>query len=547
MIIRNFILAFVLAYSTASVAKELKTKDIDAIFSEFDGNVPGCSVTVSQNGKTTFDKGFGLSNLEYGIPITSDNRFLIGSTSKQFTAYSIALLVQKGKIKLSDSLWKFFPKFPDYAQSILVSDLIHHTSGIRDIDHLTYLGGFGESIDYTDSDAMSFLVRQEALNFNPGTDYMYSNSNYFLLAKIIEVVTNKSFREFTTENIFEPLGMHHSYFNDDHTEVIKLRASGYWPSDKGYALAFNTMDIVGASGLYTTNKDLQIWFSNFMEEPLGSDSKSLFQELVKVGRYRNNERLHYAYGLEVDRFNGLYRVHHGGGDAGYRAMSMMFPEEKTAFSILCNNGYVNTMNLAQKLTKVIFSVREESTLSVNKYTPVNPKEIVNLLGDYWSDALKQKVSLIEDDGTVFYQINSRSKHVLYRIDDLTNSFNVYLSNGVPTHIIPNSEDTITVMTMRHGLKQSVKYEKISRSVKSLSSNISGKYYSLELDSYYQLAATRSGLILHMAGSGPHKLTTVKKGVFTDEYGQIVITFDSHGDFLLSSSRAKNIAFKQVGT
>ncbi|WP_394176784.1 serine hydrolase domain-containing protein [Thalassotalea litorea] len=545
MIIRNAIISLALTYSTASIADEINLNDIDAVFSNFNANGPGCSVAITQNGKTIFDKGYGLSNLEYSTPITSDNRFLIGSTSKQFTAYAIALLVEEEKISLTDSLSKFFPQFPEYAKRILVSDLIHHTSGIRDMDHLTYLGGFGESIDYTDKDAMTFLTRQEALNFNPGEEYMYSNSNYYLLAKIVEVVTKQSFREFTTENIFKPLGMNHSHFNDSHTEVIKLRASGYWPSDKSYSLAFNTMDIVGASGLYTTNKDLQVWFSAFLEGISGTKNKNIFREMVKVGKYRNGKSLHYAFGLEVDSFNGMQRIHHGGGDAGYRAMSMIFPAKKTAFGILCNDGYVNTMNLAQKLSNVVFEVQGEDTQRDEQHNKIIISQVTNFLGDYWSDELKQKISLTKDNDSIFYLVNNRNKSEVYGHGESTNSFNVYSSDGIQAQLTINPNSSITVMTMRHGLKKLIEYEKVSEGVFSLPSDYTGKYYSRELDSHYKLTATNNGLILNMAGSAPHKLAAIKKGVFSDKYGQIVVTFDSIRGFLLSSTRAKNIVFEKV--
>lgn len=231
--------------------------EIDAIFADYDTTTsPGCALGVIHDGALIYKRGYGMANLEYGIALSPRSVFRTGSVGKQFTAMAIAILAEKGTITLDDPLSKLFPEFPDWADAVTIRHLVHHTSGVRDYLTLTWLAGMGDDDFYTDEFALDLLSRQEHLNFQPGEEYLYSNSGYLLLAHIVKRATDRSLREWAAENMFGPLGMTDTHFHDDHTHIVPNRASGYSPIEDGYGISQTTLDMVGDGGVYTTIEDL---------------------------------------------------------------------------------------------------------------------------------------------------------------------------------------------------------------------------------------------------------------------------------------------------
>ena len=184
-------LLLIIAVATPDLAKapQALADKIDPIFTRWNSTKkPGYAVGVIQNGALIFAKGYGMANLEYTVPITADSPFYIGSMSKQFTAASVALLVQRGRLNLTDDVRKYIPELPDYGRPITVDDLIHHTSGIRDWTSVALFSGFDPRYEdrLDNDDLLRLICHQRSLNFLPGTDFRYSSSGYILLAKIVE-------------------------------------------------------------------------------------------------------------------------------------------------------------------------------------------------------------------------------------------------------------------------------------------------------------------------------------------------------------------------
>ena len=157
----------------------------------------------------------------------------IGSTSKQFTAAAIALLAQEGKLSLDDDIRTHLPDMPAYGQPVTIRHLLLHTSGLRDYLGLMALAGWRFDDVSTDQDALDLILRQRELNFAPGSEYLYSNTGYFLLSAIVKRASGRSLREFAQERIFGPLGMKDTHFHDDHTQIVPRRATGYSPGKGG--------------------------------------------------------------------------------------------------------------------------------------------------------------------------------------------------------------------------------------------------------------------------------------------------------------------------
>ena len=302
-----------------------------------------------KEGHVIYKHGYGMANLDHNVTITPSTVFHVASMSKQFAAASIVLLAQQGKLSLDDDIRKHIPELPDFGSRITIRHLIHHTSGLRDQWNLLGLAGWRYSLDLiTDEDVMSVVTSEKDLNFKPGEKHVYCNTGYTLMAIIVKRVSDMSFREFTTKNIFEPLGMMKTHFRDDHAEIVKNNAYGYEPEKGGsFRLSNTNFDTVGATSLHTTVEDLALWDENFYHPRVGG--VSFLEQMLQRGRLDDGETLDYAFGLVLGKYKGLRTVDHAGGDAGYRSDMTRFPDQHFSAAVLCNSADTSPTSLVRKV------------------------------------------------------------------------------------------------------------------------------------------------------------------------------------------------------
>src|SRR5512133_1600624 len=251
--------------STATALPAALAGQIDALFAPWDRpDSPGCAVALGREGNVEYARGYGMADLEHAIPITASTIFNAGSLSKQFTGLAMAMLIQDGKLSLDDDLRKYVPATPDYGHPIQISNLLYQTSGVRDEYALAAMAGVRDGDLLTVSDMLSLIYRQQALNFTPGSMYYYSNSNYTLLALIIERVAGQPLPKFAAERIFGPLGLAHTHFPVDPNGLVPGRAYGYASAaGGGYLLDMPNHAIPGPSSIHTTVEDLIRWADNY--------------------------------------------------------------------------------------------------------------------------------------------------------------------------------------------------------------------------------------------------------------------------------------------
>jgi len=346
----TFISILFLIFLSLTFADE-RADRVDKLFNQWDKvDTPGCALAVIKDGKIIYKRGYGMANLEHNIPISPKTVFYIGSVSKQFVAFSTAILAKQGKLSLDDDIRKYVPELPDYGTPVTIRHLLHHTSGLR--DYLALLDIAGIDFGYFhEKDVLELITRQKELNFKSGEEYLYSNSGYFLLAVIVERASGKSLRKFAEENIFRPLGMKNSHFHDDYTEIIKDRASGYYPAGKGkYKNFISTFDCVGSGGLFTSVEGLFLWDQNFYHNKVGG--KDLINFIHTRGTLNNGKKLNYAFALSIGIYKGLKTVGHGGALGGYRSAFIRFPEQN--FSVIClsNLSTFNPTKLCQQVADI---------------------------------------------------------------------------------------------------------------------------------------------------------------------------------------------------
>ena len=323
---------------------------VDAVFADLtQPGSPGCALGVYRNGAIVYAKGYGLANVEEKVSITPQSVFNVGSVSKQFTAASILLLEQAGRLRLDGDVRKYVPELPDYAGrgygSITLRQLLNHTSGLRDYVSLFLLSGVHIDNVTTDAEALGVIAHQRDLNFAPGSDWEYSNSGYVLLSHVVKRVSGKSLKDFAAENLFRPLGMAHTAFRDDHTSLVAHRALAYDRNEKGdYVLSVSYGEENGDGMVQTTLADLQKWDENFYSGRIGG--RRLVDELEAPGTLNDGRTIQYAKGLFVDAYRGLRLIWHSGGSGGYRAALYRFPDQHFSLACLCN---LQTVNRSKRL------------------------------------------------------------------------------------------------------------------------------------------------------------------------------------------------------
>ncbi len=320
---------------------------VDALFASWTGpRAPGCAVSVMRGRELVFARGYGDANLEYDVPITSSTVFHVASVSKQFTALAVALLVADGEVSWDDDIRRHVPELPDFGTPITLRHLAHHTSGVRDQWAMLQMAGWRWGGDVIrQSDVLDLLSRQTALNFAPGSDYLYSNSGYTLLAVVVERVSGQTLRAFTSARLFGPLGMTRTVFRDDHTMLVRDRAYAYARDGFGrYRLSIPDFAIVGASSLFTTVEDLARWNGNFTSGEVGG--RDVLGQLQARGALDDGARLSYAFGLMHGTHRGRPTIGHGGTDAAYRSEFLRFPDEDLAVAVLCNTDRASPGRLA---------------------------------------------------------------------------------------------------------------------------------------------------------------------------------------------------------
>ncbi len=409
-------LALVAAMAQAGVPLDATAeREIDDIFAALDSSrSPGCAVGVIDRGQLVFHRGYGMASLETGMAIDSRTTFYSGSVSKQFTAAAILLAAQKDYLNLDDPIRKWVPELPEVNAGVTVRHLVHHTSGIRDYLGLMQLGGIAFETPMTQEQVVALIARQKALNFEPGSEYLYSNSGYFLMAQIVGRATGSTLREFAAAEMFEPLGMRDTHFHDDRHEIVARRASAYAPAPEGkegFVVAWSpAFDQVGSGGLITTIEDLARWERGAADRALGAD---FWPSMLQRGKLLDGSEIAYAFGISHREVRGLPSVQHSGGMFGYRAFLVRYPEHGVSVALLCNLASVNTARLAESVTAVVLAdvIGPASEEPPRQASPEAPDETLEAtdsrqwIGSYWSEELRATYQIAEGDSGLGLRIN----------------------------------------------------------------------------------------------------------------------------------------------
>lgn len=530
-------LLFLSGWLTAQTLTSEEISKIDAIFADYaKPDSPGCSLGVYRDGSLAYTHGYGMASLELSVPITQQTVFDIGSTSKQFTAFSILLLQQQGKLSIDDDIRKFIPEMPDYGKRITLRHLMNHTSGLRDYAGLFDLAGVPEQNLTNDQDALDLIVRQRAPNFAPGEEWDYSNTGFFLLSQVVKRVTGKTLRDFDQENIFTPLGMTRTQIFNDHTQIIPHRATGYSRNEEkqSFGVEMSNFEQTGDGSVQTNVEDLLRWDENFYTGRLGGPD--LIRQMQVPGKLNNGKDHGYGGGLMISRYRGQPTFRHGGAWAGYRAELLRFPSQHTSVAVLCNVAQAAPSVRADRVADVVLA---------NVLAPVPEKSQKKDQVPVSADVLQKYVGVYKSEKDAYQRVELKDGKLTlanFGVELIPQSSTVFRTN-VTEGTITFSENKMVFGLFEDKLEN---YMLIHTTASHDLSAFVGDYYSLELDATWQLRIQEGELSAHVKHSDnpAMMLRPVAEDTFTLEGGSFHFERKAGklSRALLTVDRIRNIEF-----
>ncbi len=361
------------------------------------------TILVARDGKPTVSKGYGMADIELNVPNTAEKIFRLGSITKQFTGMAIVMLQEAGKLSVSDPMCKYLTDCPDVWKPITIKHLLNHTSGIT---NYTSFPDFAKTtIMPVTTTEMVDRVKKEKLEFTPGEKMAYSNSGYFLLGVVIEKASGKTYADFLQENIFAPLGMKQTGY-DDPLRIIMNRAAGYQKqAGKIVNAAYMDMSVPYAAGsLYSTTEDLLVWDQALYTEKLVT--KKSLEEMFTPWKGESG----YAYGWAIGKKFGHREISHGGGIYGFATQIARYPDDRVTVVVLSNMQSAPAGQIASNLSAIVFGAAFE-TPKERKAISLDTKILEKYVGEY-QIGTNILIAIMLENGTLTGQLGGQGKFSL---------------------------------------------------------------------------------------------------------------------------------------
>ena len=390
---------------TQKTVDDALTKKIDAVMAEiYKPGEPGASIIVRKDGKTIFRKGYGMADMELGVPVEPDMIFRLGSITKQFTSVSILMLAEQGKLSLQDEITKFLPDFPTQGRKITIEHLLTHTSGLKSYTNLPEWLPLMRK-DMTVQEIID-LTKDRPMEFAPGERWNYNNTGYILLGAVIEKVSGLTYEDFVNKNIFGPLGMKRSYYGNTE-RVISRRIPGYQMGKDGFVNApyLSMTQPYAAGSLVSSVDDLAVWSDAVFSGKL--IKKDWLNKAFNPYLLKNGESTGYGYGWFIANYQGHRIIEHGGGINGFSTYEMTLPEDRIFLAILTNSA-IEGRDPEPRAFKI-------ATLLLGKPEPERkaiavPVGVIDALAGVYENEEKQERYITSEGGKVFSQRAGNAKY-----------------------------------------------------------------------------------------------------------------------------------------
>jgi CubicO group peptidase (beta-lactamase class C family) len=361
---------------------------IDSYLSkDFPANEPGAIVLVAEKGQILYRKAFGVADINTKKRLEIDDIMPIASMTKQFTAVSILKLVEQNKLNLTDSLQKYIPEFPSKRYKITIENLLAQTSGIKeyfDVDESDY---HLLTKEYRPLQIIDFF-KNDSLEFEPNTQFRYSNSNYFLLGLIIERASGKSFAQFLDENIFQPLTMNQSSYWYNFKTATENEPVGYQNVNGNFkpSIKVNGSIWYSSGGMTSTVDDLYKWNSSLFNNMLLKSNQLLTQSTV----LKNGQNTGYSFGFFIKTLQGSATIQHGGNLYGFTSSGLYLPKEDIYVTILSNRGFKPTEDIANYIGSEMLG----KPINISRSTTIDYQQLLRYTGTYELVSDKKRVMKI---------------------------------------------------------------------------------------------------------------------------------------------------------
>jgi CubicO group peptidase (beta-lactamase class C family) len=523
---------------------------VDQAAAQLYKDTPGAVVGVIKGGKLSFVKGYGAADLTYGMPFTAETPTNIGSSSKQFTGFALALLASRGKLSLSDDVRKHIPELKDFGKPITVRHLLTHTTGYREfINTLLIEGRQVLEGDYIGPDEVIKVInRQPTLQNEPGAEFNYNNSAFSLATIVVERVTGRPFAEWMREEVFLPLGMTKTWVRATPGQIIPGRSVGYITGDGGFREVRDLHASAGAGGIYTTPGDAAKWMGNLKTGKLGGPA--VIKELSTSFILNDGKPSNYGYGIFLDSARGVRRWQHGGNDVAHSSTFVYYPDLDAGYVVFSNyqgvpGGIANVVADAFFGQYMTAPQRPTVAAGASSAVDVPAATLRRYAGKYEMTTLGNMLLNVElQAGQLRLEVPGQPALPLRPTSPT--SFEVV---GAPAKITFNTGADSTVQ----GITFSQGGEHPGRRVVEKPADLAafaGRFYSEELETYYDLSVEEGKLVIRHRRFGPATLTHTSGDSFsgTLPVSSVVFRRDAAGiitGFEAGNGRARGIMFQKV--
>lgn len=524
-------------------------KDISRIMNSYvdSESQPGVTVGVVQNGELIYHASKGSMNLEYEISFNDSTVFGLASVTKQFTSACIGILEKQGKLSISDDVRKYIPELANYKEIIRIKHLLNHTSGIRNHNVLLDLQGFDyKHRGYTNKMIQELMFKQKGINNLPGEKMLYSNTNYVLLALIIERVSGMKIEEFAKQEIFEPLKMHKTFYSKNIEDIIKNRAYPYYEESGKYQQPKSLTHCIGAGGMASTVQDLAKWSDIFLNP--NHDFSYLAEFITELDTLNNGQLMKHARGIFVSPYKGFTTYNHSGRDLGMRSQFICVPKKSLAVIVYTNSEDINAVNISYEILNLFMDKTSVENQKQGKYkhSITQKKRFEGIYQELNSD-LRMEV-FVEND--TLKAISSFGRNSTPLISKSANSF-VRIDNPSIVYTFQPKENKDADLLVDFG--GAIFYFETIELASSENQNLVkfvGSYYSDELNVTYSISIEKNNLILSYPNNGG---ILIKQGA-TDTFGanrRTKYTFNRDNDGkvisfkVASEGTVKDVLFEKI--
>ncbi len=541
-----FILYILISFHGVGQLTDEDHQNIDDLFVEWNRpNHPGGVVGIMQDGEIIFLRSYGLSSLEYLVPNTTETIFNTASVSKQFTAMGIVKLHQDGKISIDDDIRKHVPELPEFKEKITVRHLLHHTSGLRSLHALLGLAGWRGDDARTNEDLYRFMAKQQDLNFRPGDEYLYCNTGYIYMAKIIENVTGEEFTSWMKNEVFSPLGMRNTYVEDKYNRVVPQNATSYYGSAKnGFERAVEYWGYVGSGNMHSTVQNLLVWLNNFTNPTPGWEDH--FEMLQTTDPFNDGEMNNYAFGVNIGKFNGSRSIRHGGSIGGYRSNVVSYPDNKLSIAVLTNFSSAGAGQKVNSISEILLGKGEKVSGKPDKIKSKNlsTEDLKEFEGYFWNDKGNYVRKMYVREDTLRYFRSETSESPLVPIGK-----NLFQMAKVDVDLKVKFErengNRKMVVTINDGPPIISRGFLPSEPNSGEIASYTGEYYSPELETTYNIYTVGDTLFWHHSRHGDFKMKRIKKDVIEGSWPFGLVKYKRNEDdevegIFVSNGRVRNL-------